>query len=473
VCWWLLPGTPAFAHWMNDAEGRVYGADATRLPFVKSRRTCDVLGGCSQTRLPVTFSFPSTGCLHSGTYSGGKTITRSKCGIKFLECPGELHLGAYHVGMFVRGQRSWKVHAPQQQREQSVIAAFVQGARTSAEHASSAESTCLRVRQGRRLAHSVERSSDSVDSRLVVDQSPLWRASELQSGSKPPPRRPGSCWTCLAEPPPEPDFGGWGHLSRSLAQVRVYVSGLESLRALVSRADPSGLPLRARRNALRRSQYPGRPYRLHEHPQVTDWLAAITILSFLLQLWAGPAYVMAGAKVNAAIRTGEWYRLFTPLFLHGNTLHLIVNLSSLKSLGPQIEATYGHKRYAALYLLSGLTGNLFSFFFNTAPSVGASSAIFGLIGAMAAFYVSNTDWFGREHSHRVLRNIAWVTLLNLGQGLAPASRIDNFGHLGGLLGGAVFGVLFGPRLYLDPKGRLVDIPLAQGWLQRLRRRRYR
>jgi rhomboid protease GluP len=179
---------------------------------------------------------------------------------------------------------------------------------------------------------------------------------------------------------------------------------------------------------------------------------------------------MAGAKVNAAIQAGEWFRFFTPLFLHGNTLHLIVNLSSLKSLGPQIEATYGHRRYAVLYLLSGLSGNLFSFLFNTAPSVGASSAIFGLVGAMAAFYVTNGEWFGQGHSQRILRNIAWVTLLNLGQGLAPASRIDNFGHLGGLLGGAIFGLLFGPRLYLDPTGRLVDIPLAQGWLRRLCRR---
>lgn len=283
-----------------------------------------------------------------------------------------------------------------------------------------------------------------------------------------PPRRPGGSYGCRDEPSPERDHGASWLDTLSLAQLWGF--GARNLALLAAKSGKSYPPAGARRGALRRCRYPGRPYRLNTEPQVTDWLAALTILSFLLQLLAGPAYVMAGAKVNAAIQAGEWYRFFTPLFLHGNTLHLIVNLSSLKSLGPQIEATYGHRRYATLYLLSGLSGNLFSFLFNTAPSVGASSAIFGLVGAMAAFYASNGEWFGQDHSQRMLRNIAWVTLLNLGQGLAPASRIDNFGHLGGLLGGAVFGILFGPRLYLDPTGHLVDIPLAQGWLQRFRRR---
>ena len=207
---------------------------------------------------------------------------------------------------------------------------------------------------------------------------------------------------------------------------------------------------------------PGRDYRVTRDASVTDALTVITIASFVLQMLAGSSWVMAGAKVNDAIRAGEYHRLITPLFLHGNALHLLVNVSSLRSLGPQVEATHGHWRYALLYLCSGLAGNALSYRASPAPSVGASSAIFGLVGALGMFYAQNGDFYGRPYSQMVLRNVAWVTVLNFAQGVAPGSRIDNYGHLGGLLGGALFGALFGPRLFLAPGGRIVDIPVARG-----------
>ncbi|KAK4538457.1 hypothetical protein CDCA_CDCA18G4482 [Cyanidium caldarium] len=221
-------------------------------------------------------------------------------------------------------------------------------------------------------------------------------------------------------------------------------------------------PRRRGRGDARAVRCPGRDYCVTRDASVTDALTVITIASFVLQMLAGSSWVMAGAKVNDAIRAGEYHRLITPLFLHGNALHLLVNVSSLRSLGPQVEATHGHWRYALLYLCSGLAGNALSYRASPAASVGASSAIFGLVGALGTFYAQNGDFYGRPYSQMVLRNVAWVTVLNFAQGVAPGSRIDNYGHLGGLLGGALFGALFGPRLFLAPGGRIVDIPVVRG-----------
>ncbi|CAN0455301.1 unnamed protein product, partial [Discosporangium mesarthrocarpum] len=85
---------------------------------------------------------------------------------------------------------------------------------------------------------------------------------------------------------------------------------------------------------------------------------------------------------SAIVVRGQWYRLLTPVFLHGSLAHLLVNSYSLSAVGPVVERVMGKGRFLGIYLLSGVAGNVLSCIVNpTMPAVGASGAIFGMIGA--------------------------------------------------------------------------------------------
>jgi rhomboid protease GluP len=151
-------------------------------------------------------------------------------------------------------------------------------------------------------------------------------------------------------------------------------------------------------------------------------------------------------KVNQAILEGEYWRLVTPMFLHGSILHLGFNLYALYILGRRIERFFGSSRYLLLFLIAGITGNLFSFFFTPAPSLGSSTAIFGLLAAEGVFIFQHRELFGNR-SQVALRQIIQVAVINFLIGLSPG--IDNWGHLGGLIGGAIFSWFAGPLFKLE------------------------
>mmetsp|Transcript_32820 Transcript_32820/g.128899 ORF Transcript_32820/g.128899 Transcript_32820/m.128899 type:complete len:188 (+) Transcript_32820:358-921(+) len=180
----------------------------------------------------------------------------------------------------------------------------------------------------------------------------------------------------------------------------------------------------------------------------------------MLQGFMGDKLTMMGAKVNRAIAEGQFYRLLTSMFLHGSLGHLLVNSLSTYSIGPSVESWFGKKRFIALYLFSGFCGNLMSFYFLPQPSIGASGAVFGLLGALAFFLLRHRGLI--RGSERNLTRFAYVIAINFAMGLSPNSQIDNFGHLGGLLGGVMFSYLIGPNLTIERiRGRpvLVDRPL--------------
>jgi len=183
-------------------------------------------------------------------------------------------------------------------------------------------------------------------------------------------------------------------------------------------------------------------------PVVTYILIAFTALVYLGQM-AGQ-YLLGvdilaayGSKVNAYILAGQYWRLLTPVFLHGSIIHIGFNMYALYILGPNMERFYGARRYLLLYLLGGYAGNIFSFLFSSYPSLGSSTAIFGLLGAYGVFIYQNRQLFG-EQARRSLQNIIMVALINFIIGLSPG--IDNWGHLGGALGGTTFAWFAGPIL---------------------------
>jgi rhomboid protease GluP len=111
------------------------------------------------------------------------------------------------------------------------------------------------------------------------------------------------------------------------------------------------------------------------------------------------------------------------------------------SLGSFLERQFGHARFLLLYFLGAFAGNVFSFLLTTGYSVGASTAVFGLVAADVIFFYQNRKLFGGQ-AKQAIGNAVFIIAVNLFIGLSPG--IDNWGHVGGLLGGAMFAWFAGP-----------------------------
>jgi rhomboid protease GluP len=186
-----------------------------------------------------------------------------------------------------------------------------------------------------------------------------------------------------------------------------------------------------------------------QKPMVTYVLMGLTIAVFGLQYLSqnlSPNHYdwpyLLGAKVNELILAGQVWRLITPVLLHASLIHIGFNMYALFVIGPSLERYYGHWRYLLLYLIGGFTGNVLSFVLSPNPSIGASTAVFGLVAAEAVFILVNRKLFG-SRARGMLMNLGLVIIVNLALGLS-SSGIDNWGHLGGLAGGAIFAWLAGP-----------------------------
>jgi len=197
-------------------------------------------------------------------------------------------------------------------------------------------------------------------------------------------------------------------------------------------------------------------------PYATYFILGVTTFVYLLQL-AGQyllktdVVALLGVKDDTLIRAGELWRLITPVFLHGSILHIAFNMYALYIYGRGLETRYGHGRFLLLYFLSGYAGNVMSFLLTVNPSLGASTAIFGLIAAEGVFTIQNRKLLGNR-VNRSLMNLLYIAGVNLLIGFTTP-RVDNWGHVGGLLGGLIFAWFGGPRWKLEgfyPSVKLVD-----------------
>jgi rhomboid protease GluP len=150
-----------------------------------------------------------------------------------------------------------------------------------------------------------------------------------------------------------------------------------------------------------------------------------------------------GAKENVLIQRGQYWRFVTPIFLHVNMLHIVLNMLNLLVLGIFLERLLGHLRFLLIFLVTGIISVIASFYF--APleiSVGASGAIFGLVGAYSIFVLVHR----RALCYGGIPSILWLTFvigINLGAGFF-SQAIDNYAHIGGLLSGSLLGWWFMP-----------------------------
>ena len=182
-------------------------------------------------------------------------------------------------------------------------------------------------------------------------------------------------------------------------------------------------------------------------PWVTYSLLAITVLVYALQYFSQVFFkydypALLGEKINQLILAGQVWRLITPVLLHANILHIGFNMYALFVLGPGLEQHYGHKRFLVLYLVAGYAGNVLSFLLSANPSLGASTAIFGLVATQVVFIYRNRMLFG-DRARGMLINLGVVVAINLLLSLQPG--IDIYGHLGGLVGGLIFAWVDGPH----------------------------
>ncbi len=195
-------------------------------------------------------------------------------------------------------------------------------------------------------------------------------------------------------------------------------------------------------------------------PYVSYSLLIITVLVYGLQILTEMIFdidMMAavGMKVNSAIMEGQLWRFVTPIFLHGSLLHVGFNMYALHVLGPQLERFFGHWQFLLLYMVSGIGGVVFSFVLTENPSLGASTAIFGLLGAQGVFAYNNQSVFGLQ-ARKALRSIVNIAVINFLIGLSPG--IDNWAHMGGLIGGLAITYYGGPVFTLT--GSLPDLKMT-------------
>ncbi len=168
-------------------------------------------------------------------------------------------------------------------------------------------------------------------------------------------------------------------------------------------------------------------------PYVTYALIALCVIFYLGPLLFGfyNSFVVQFCVYPTMIRAGEYYRLLTASFLHGNVLHLLFNCYALFVIGSQVESFLGKGKYLLIYLLSALSASLMSMLFlGNNLSLGASGAIFGLMGALLYFGYHYRVYLGNVIKSQIIPLILFNLLLGF-----TFTGIDNFAHIGGLIGG--------------------------------------
>lgn len=191
-------------------------------------------------------------------------------------------------------------------------------------------------------------------------------------------------------------------------------------------------------------------------PIVTYTLIGINILVGVLIFLYGTSKGISyddllgdfGAKDNSSIMAGEYWRFFAAMFLHSGIMHLGVNCYSLFVLGCDVEKLFGRFKFITVYFVAGVVGNIASFMFSYGAGVGASGAIFGLLGTLLYFGLEKPVLFKVYFGYNVIVSI----VINLVYGFSNP-RIDNFAHIGGLIGGflvsGVFAKSLNKRWYLN------------------------
>ena len=178
-------------------------------------------------------------------------------------------------------------------------------------------------------------------------------------------------------------------------------------------------------------------------PIITYILIAINLVIYIFGIFFTnyDTFLNVFCIHGPSIRAGQLYRLLTGIFVHNGLLHILFNCYALYAIGSQIESFFGKWKFTIIYLFSGLIGALFSMTFGgNYASVGASGAIFGLMGSLLYFGYYYRVYLGNVVKSQIIPLIAINLLIGF---LSPG--IDNFAHIGGLIGGLLITIAVGVK----------------------------
>lgn len=196
---------------------------------------------------------------------------------------------------------------------------------------------------------------------------------------------------------------------------------------------------------------------------VTWWLLVSNIVLFVVAYFYGLRFTdgfgfsaeylrpvqmvfASGMKLNEHIEGGQWWRIVSAMWVHLDMIHIGFNGYGLYAIGMLLEKFYGGRRLLLLYMLSGLVAGWASFYFSDTPSGGASGAVYGLVGALLVFGVKYRQSLPPQVARALTVGMAPWVVIGIGIGFLDAIPFDNAAHVGGLLSGGAFALVFGSNL---------------------------
>ena len=192
-----------------------------------------------------------------------------------------------------------------------------------------------------------------------------------------------------------------------------------------------------------------------KYPIVTYLLIALNVILYVVPVLTNSYDTIINnfCVYGPLIKAGQYYRIITGAFLHGGILHLAFNCYALYVIGSQLESYLGKVRYLIVYLFSAVTASLFSMIFSSNPSIGASGTIFGLMVALVYFGYHYRVYLGNVLKSQIIPLILFNLLIG-----ALSTGIDNFAHIGGLIGGLLITSALGIK-YKSSTSQMVN-----GWI---------
>jgi len=182
---------------------------------------------------------------------------------------------------------------------------------------------------------------------------------------------------------------------------------------------------------------------------VTTVLLAVIAVVFVVDLATGLELTQLGADQRDLVLAGQWWRPLTSMFLHGGFAHVLLNSWALYQLGSLFEVLLGSRALLSVFLVTGLAGSAASLWWSNHPSVGASGAIFGLMGALITFLISRRKMLTPAAKGLLGQLVFWAGI-NVYFGLSMP-QIDNAAHFGGCAAGLLLGLALKPRQLPPPR----------------------
>ncbi|WP_304509605.1 rhomboid family intramembrane serine protease [Anaerotignum sp.] len=211
--------------------------------------------------------------------------------------------------------------------------------------------------------------------------------------------------------------------------------GIEKLLLSASKGEVAAIPLKP---AVRR----GKPWVC-----IAIFMLCLLSLMYTTLSGNGASTIRALGLSRSGILEGEYYRFLTSMFLHSGILHLVSNSIFLYYFGVRAEYILGRRRFLGVYLISGLCGGIFSIIAHNVLGIGASGAIYGVLGAMLMLTKKNgSQYTGMNYSTMLL-----LAVTSIGFGFLDIG-VDNFAHIGGFIGGILVFLIYGK--YDEKKGGL-------------------